>query len=188
MIQMIPLKVFPSAGHHDKDPGAIANGYKEAELTKELRNLITDEFKKANHSFITDYDWETNRQYQNRIKPGPNSVVLDIHFNAVSNKNISGTEAFISSKANVHSEGFASDLVHVTSYLLKIPNRGVKRENESQHNRIGILNTKAGIACLYEVCFMSNPDDMKKYQDNKVQLAKAIADISMKYDNLLIKK
>lgn len=40
MINLIPFKQFISAGHHDNDPGAVANGYQENELTKELRNII----------------------------------------------------------------------------------------------------------------------------------------------------
>lgn len=186
MIEFLPLKVFPSAGHHNSDPGAVANGYREADLTKELRNIMSAEFKKRKHDHIMDYDWETNRQYQNRIKPGENSVVLDLHFNAFHKPSATGTEAFIASNANVHSEGFAKDLLDVTSYLLKIPNRGVKREGSSQHNRLGILHLGAGVACLLEVCFITNPYDMKKYQENKVRLAKAYAEICMVYDNLII--
>ena len=40
MINLIPFKQFISAGHHDNDPGAVANGYQENELTKDLRNRI----------------------------------------------------------------------------------------------------------------------------------------------------
>ena len=32
--------IFISAGHHNTDPGAVANGYIERDLTKDARNLI----------------------------------------------------------------------------------------------------------------------------------------------------
>lgn len=185
MINLIPLKVYPSAGHHNADPGAVANGYREADLTKEFRNLLSEEFKKHNHDHIMDYDWETNRQHQNRIKPGSGSVLLDIHFNAFHKPTATGTEVFVAHNANQNSIDFATELAETTSRILGIHNRGVKKEGASQHSRIGILHTKAGIAALLEICFITNPDDMKAYQEGKLCLAVEIAKICMKYDDLI---
>lgn len=185
MINLLPLKVYPSAGHHDNDPGAVANNYREADLTKEFRNLMSDEFKKHNHDHIMDYDWEINRQHQARIKPGSGSVLLDIHFNAAANPLATGTEVFVASNANQNSIDFATELAEVTAKTLGIVNRGVKKEGASQHNRIGILHTKAGIAALLEICFITNPSDMEKYQANKECLAVLVTEICIKYDNLI---
>ena len=184
MIQIRPAVVFPIAGHHNNDPGAMANGYKESDLTKELRNLISDELSKRNHRHIMDDDAETNRQYQNRIKPGSGSVILDIHFDAAQ-PSASGTAAFVANNANINSQKFASELAAVTSKILGIPSRGVRTEGQSQHSKIGILHKGAGIAALIEVCFITNTSDMIKYQANKQNLAKAYAEILIKYDNLI---
>ena len=63
MLNLIPFKQFISAGHNDSDPRAVANGYQENELTKELRNLI---LKNGNaKEIIIDRDSESNREYQN---------------------------------------------------------------------------------------------------------------------------
>ena len=95
MINLIPFKQFISAGHHDNDPGAVANGYQENELTKDLRNRI---LKYGNSKeIIVDRDSETNREYQNRIKPGAGSVVLDIHFDAGPSR-VTGVTAFVNEK------------------------------------------------------------------------------------------
>lgn len=181
---MAQLVVYPSAGHHDNDPGAVSNGYKEADLTKEFRNLLLQEFDKVSHSYITDKDWESNSQYQGRIKPGSGSVLLDNHFNA-GPATATGAEVYIAANATGHSLAFATRLAETTSRILGIKNRGVKRENASQHSRIGILHKGAGIAALLEICFITNKGDMEKYQEKKQELAKAIAAICIEFDNLI---
>lgn len=184
MINLSQLTVFPSAGHSNADPGAVANGFKEAELTKELRNMVAERLKAANHRFIADKDDERNRQYQGRIKPGNGSVLLDIHFNA-GPPSATGTEVIVSNSANANSKAFAKELVDGASRILGIRNRGVKGERGSQHSRIGILHLGAGIAALAEVCFITNEQDIAAYQVNKERLADFYAKTLIKYDNVI---
>lgn len=173
--------IYLSAGHHNTDPGAVANGFKEADLTKDLRDLIVAELTASNQKVILDKDWETNGQYQSRIKPGSGSVVLDLHFNAAT-PSATGTEVFVSNNANDNSLAFAKELADVTAYVMGISNRGVKREIQTRHKRLGILHVGAGISALAEVCFITNAAEMQKYQCAKKQLAKEYAKILIKYD------
>lgn len=180
MIQVI----FPSAGHHDKDPGAVYNGIKEADKTKEFRNLVSKYLELRNHPHIMDKDSETNGQYQNRIKPGSGSVLLDIHFNASSNVNATGTEMIVANNASKESIAMATELVEGTAKILGIANRGVKTEAQTARGKIGISNLGSGIAVLAELCFLSNFSDMQKYELYKYALACFYADTLIKYDNL----
>lgn len=182
---MARLVVYPSAGHHDKDPGAVANGWKEADLTKELRNLMIAEFNLRNHKIIVDQDWETNSQYQKRIKPGSGSVIMDLHFNASSNDKSTGVEVIVNNNASKHSVDLATEICERLSNIMKIPNRGVKTEKQTARGRIGILNLKAGISVLVEVCFMNNPNDLRAYLNNKEAVACALVDLAIKYDDLI---
>ena len=184
MIHLSKLTTFLSAGHSDIDPGAVANGFKESDLTKELRSMVTEHLKAANHRFITDDDDESNRQYQNRIKPGNGSVLLDFHFNA-GPPSATGTEVIISNVANDNSRLFARELVDGASRILGIRNRGVKGESGSQHSRVGILHLDAGIASLVEVCFITNEQDIAAYQVNKERLAAFYAKTLKKYDDMI---
>lgn len=177
--------IFPSAGHHDNDPGAVYNGVKEADKTKEFRNLISNCLSAKNHAHIMDQDAETNAQYQNRIKPGSGSVLLDIHFNAHSNTTATGTEMIIANNANSLSKQMAQELADGTACILGIANRGVKTEAQTARGKIGILNLNAGIAVLAEICFISNPNDMQRYESCKNELAAFYADVLIKYDNLI---
>jgi len=42
-----------------------------------------------------------------------------------------------------------------------------------------------GIVSLLELCFISNADDLKKYNENKIGLAIKIADLCIRYDALI---
>jgi len=174
---------FPSAGHHSKDAGATYNGRQENKETMVFRNLLTTELRFLGVKFITDDDNETNREYQARINPGKGSVILDIHFNA-GGPAASGTECFIANDASAHSQEMAKEICNTASSVMGIKNRGVKTEGQSQHNKIGILHQGAGTSVLWEICFISNQDDMAKYDQNRGKLAKEIAKICKKYDDL----
>lgn len=181
-----PLKIFPSAGHSNMDPGAEANGYREADLTKDARNLIAS-FSDAKE-LIMDKDSETNREYQNRIKPGKGSVVFDIHFNE-GPPTAGGTECYVNKAdfANKNSNSFkmATEICAVASKVLGIQNRGVKPENNSQHSRLGILNLGAGCSVLWEICFISSVIDMQNYSLKKKELLAEVAKILKKYDDMI---
>lgn len=175
--------IFPSAGHHDNDPGAVYNGVKEADKNKEFRNLLSKHL--GSHKHIMDKDWETNTQYQKRIKPGSGSVLLDIHFNASANLSATGTEMIVANNASKLSIAMANELAEGTACILGVKNRGVKTEAQTARGKIGILNLGAGIAVLAELCFISNPSDMAKYEANKEELARFFAQILIKYDNMI---
>lgn len=182
-----PLKIFPSAGHNNQDSGAVKNGYREADLTKEARNNIARRSKAED--LIMDEDWETNSQYQSRIKPGKGSVLLDIHFNSAASL-ASGTECYIAAtdfnNKNSLSYKMADEICKITAKVLRIPNRGVKPDNLSQHSRIGILHLGAGVSVLWEICFISNSKDMNSYQANKEELMKRVAEILKNYDEMIL--
>jgi hypothetical protein len=78
--------IFPSAGHNPKglkpDPGASGNGYNEADLAIEQRDLTTKELDLLGAKYITDYNDERLADYLKRIETGSGSVVLEFHFDA----------------------------------------------------------------------------------------------------------
>jgi N-acetylmuramoyl-L-alanine amidase len=146
-----------------------------------FREKIEAEFEKKKHSFVSDYDAENNREYQNRIKPRTGDVVADFHMNAAANKSASGVEVFVSNNAGPDSRALAKELVDGLASIMGIPNRGVKTEKQSQHTRIGILN-KPGTAVLIEFCFITNPGDLKAFLDNEDKIAAFVAEKIIKYD------
>lgn len=171
---------YPSAGHHDKDPGASANGFIERDEMDILRNMLLKELEKRKHSYITDYNAETNSQYQSRIKPKTGDVILDMHLNASSSSS-TGVEVFISNNAGSQSKLMAKEIVDGLAKIMNIKNRGVKKESESARKKLGILNLP-GTAVLIEFCFITNKNDMESFLKNRDKIVSFLADMLIKYD------
>lgn len=181
---MIDMSI-PSAGHHDNDPGAIGNGYKEADVTKLIRNSVICHLELMNAKFDTDDDRETNTVYQNRIRGIKNKVVLDIHLNAAATPQANGSEVIISNNAGSLSKAFAKEILESTCEILGTRSRGIIKESDTPRKRLGILNM-SGVAALVEVCFISNKQEMETLMSEGTidKLGSSYADIMFKYDNL----
>lgn len=180
--------IFISAGHNNKglriDPGAVGNGFKEADLTVEIRNLVIAELKRLNTPYVSDNDDERLGTYLERIKTGSGSVVLEFHFDASNNASATGATALIEAEADRLDRAFAQELANATASVLGIRNRGVKTEAESHRGRLALMREE-GIICLLEVCFISNAQDVSLYKANKEKLAIQIAQILIKYEKML---
>lgn len=170
--------IFISAGHNTKkDPGAVANGFNEAELARLLRDAVVNELKALGADYRTDNDEETLIQYLRRVNPGTGSVMCELHFNAgVPNAN--GIECYI---ADNESEELAREIC-LAGEFIHLNNRGVKHESQSQHPRLAILHDGAKLSVLVEVCFITSKSDLDKYFAGFDCLAKSIATILVKWD------
>jgi N-acetylmuramoyl-L-alanine amidase len=183
--------IFLSAGHHSKatkirqDPGAVnKDGVKEGDLTIELRDLVAKQLDLKGVKYVKDSDEETLSAYLQRIQTGTGSVVLEYHFDASDKPTPTGTTGLIEAEADRLDRAFAKELTDSTACVLGIRNRGVMTEAQSHRGRLGLMREE-GIICLMEICFITNPDDMKAYHANKHELAKTHADILIKYENMI---
>jgi N-acetylmuramoyl-L-alanine amidase len=182
------MTAFISAGHNPKgikvDPGAVANGLHEADLTVEFRNLVVSELLKRKVTVITDKDDERLGEYLKRIQTGSGSVVLEFHFDAAASPTATGTTSLYGSDADRLDIAFAKELVEATSLVLGIKNRGALSEKDSHRGSLGLMREQ-GIVSLLEICFVSNIDDVKKYQANKNRLAVKVAEIVERYEKMI---
>lgn len=182
------MTAFISAGHNPKgikpDPGAVANGLREADLTVEFRNLVVTELLKKKVKVITDTDDERLGDYLKRIKTGSGSVVLEFHFDGAVSSTATGTTSLYGNDADRLDIAFAKELVETTSKVLGIKNRGALSESQSHRGSLGLMR-KQGIVSLLEICFISNPSDIKAYNEHKLELAVKIAEIVERYENMI---
>ena len=180
--------IFCSAGHNPKgiktDSGAVGNGYREADLAVEFRNLVSAELARMGVQFVTDRDDERLAEYLERIKTGSGSVVLEFHFDASDNPKATGCTSIIGGDADRLDIAFARELANATSLVLGIKNRGVISETASHRGRLGLMREN-GTVSLLELCFISNPNDLKAYHAKKNVLAKEIAKILVRYESLI---
>lgn len=182
------MAVFLSAGHNPKgikvDPGAVGNGFREADLAVEFRDLVIKECEKLGLKVIQDKDDERLGSYLERIKTGSGSVVLEFHFDASVNATATGTTALIEAEADRLDKAFAKELVDLTAFTLGIKNRGVISEAQSHRGSLGLMR-EYGIICLLELAFISNNQDVQLYKANKEKLAFSMARVIKKYEDMI---
>ena len=178
---MATEKVILDAGHHQNDPGAVHNGTTEFQIMKNFREKVSLKLAEKGHHHVTDANHETNSQFQNRIRPLLNSgdITLAFHLNSSAGGKASGVETFISRNAGADSKAAAKEIVDGLADIMKIPNRGVKVESQSQHSSIGILNLK-GSAVLIEFGFIQT--DLQVFLKNEDKIVDFIVKIAQKYD------
>lgn len=174
------------AGHRGPKTGAI--GYiDEGKETIEFRNLITKQLKKNKTEFIKDDDdanlSDVVKEINKKLKQ--NDICIDIHFNSVSSKEVSGTEIMVSAYADTAEKLLAQEILQCTCNILNTKNRKVKKDSNSAKGRLKILRETNCKCILVEICFASNQDDCNKYLQHKEKLAKEYANILTKYDKLL---
>lgn len=165
-------KLFLIAGHHNNDSGAVSNHsvlgkIKEAELTKDLRELMFISLKNFNPQmdiWLDDDNWtlpQVINWVNQNIKEG--DMMIDIHFNAFSNPNANGTETLVRNGSSQSIINRAGRFSKVMADTLQVTNRGVKTEAQSGRSRIGILHG-IGDRFLWEIKFLSNDRDVNQYQ------------------------
>lgn len=188
------MAIYISAGHHKKDPGAIGNGLREADLTMKVRDRVIEILMGINGGeiavdnkpwrIIKDDDNETLAEYLQRIKPGSGSVVVEFHFDAAANPDATGTSTFYADDASLDSRNFAKDMAEAGARIMGIRNRGAQNEKDSHRGRLGLVH-EPGINCLVEVCFITNPYDIQKFNENFDKLCKEYANIIIHYDDMI---
>ena len=161
------MKILLIAGHGAGDPGAIGNGCKEADLTREVVSLLSDKLKSICNVTIAD----TSRNWyeylgKNNYDFSGYDYVLEIHFNAGGGN---GTEIYVTTSEK--GIGVESAIVQQISAAVGYRNRGVKRYNWRVISR---AKTQGVSSALLEVCFIDSAADVKTYQSSKNEIANAI--------------
>ena len=165
------MNILLIAGHGAGDPGAIGNGFKEADLTRELAKLIAPKLNK--YCNIDTYDYTRDCYKDSKVGKTPNwkafDYVVELHFNSFGNSNAYGSEILIDESESAYT---VEDLILKNLSNLGFYSRGVKRRNDLLNMN---LCTNAGTSyALIETCFITNASDMAKYQSKKESVAEAI--------------
>ncbi len=168
------------------DPGACGNGYQEANLTRELVELVKSEADKRG---IT-CDVAPNRNHFDYFKNGGTydvtgyNYVLEIHFNSSSNKDVVGDGSVKGSMFYIDE----TETGHTVedAILQNLYNLGSRKAWDGvvvaqRQYPAGLLVQRTvrnqGVSHgLLETCFVSDADDMAWYQNKKKEIAKVIID------------
>ena len=166
------MKILLIAGHGDGDCGAVGNGYYEADLTREVVELLKSALGCYAEVDIADTSKNWHKyicKQNNRFDFTPYDYVLEIHFNSFANNTANGTEIYVTKAEKTY--GVETNIVKGISNI-GFYNRGVKTMN---YDLIYHIKKQGVSSALLELCFISNAQDVKLYQSKKNEIAEAIA-------------
>ena len=164
--------LFISAGHSDADPGAVGNGYTEASIVLEFRDLLANALRARGVEFSKDGEPGENLSLSNAWRmAAEHDIALEFHCNAFHTPTATGVET-LSRPRNME---LGLRVCRAIRETLGIANRGAKGEGSGQHSRLAFVSSGGGI--IVELFFISNPSDLDKYQRWKLQLAEVLADL-----------
>lgn len=172
------MKILLIAGHGQGDPGACANGYKEADLVRE----IVPKLKNKLSAYASVDVFDMNKNMYKFLKAGNAfnfknyDYVFELHFNAGVNDTkgdgkTTGTEVLV----HTSEKGTAVEKAIVNNVSdLGFKNRGVKTRSDLQN--MNMCKKRQGVSyALIETCFIDDKDDMKLYMAKKDEVISAMA-------------
>lgn len=164
-----------TAGHSNKDPGAVNGLFREADIAQEMRNMVALYLRQKDIAVKTDGEGKGNLPLPAAIKLISGSkAAVEFHCNAFPKPTAGGCEALSQPKDRALSQR----LCKAVSDVMGIPTRGTdggwKDEGSGQHSRLGYMRN-GGI--ILELFFISNPTELAVWQDKKWLVAKAVAEV-----------
>lgn len=167
--------VLISAGHSNKDPGAVNGKRKEADIVLDMRNMVSVYLRQAGVSFKEDGKYGENLPLNQAISLAKTvDIAVEFHTNAAASKQATGVEAL----SNLRHKGLSQRLCNAVHKAMGIPlrgDKGWKPEYSGQHSRLGFISTGDGI--ILELFFISNDAELAKWDSVKWLVAKAVAEV-----------
>lgn len=156
-------------GHGENDPGACGNGYQEAERVRALAQVIKNYGGDEVIIGDTSKNWYKRGMINNNNIP-KGALVLELHLDNSKNPSPKGGHVIID--ADFEPDKYDKALAEFISGMF--PGRSeviVKRNNLANPNRAQAhgINYR-----LLECCFISNANDIKKFNTEIDKLAKGI--------------
>ena len=164
--------ILISAGHSETDPGAVGNGYKEADLAVDLRDRVAAILRGTwGLNILEDGDDGDNEPLTKAIALAKRSdVAVEFHWNA-GVPAATGIEVLAKPDKKKLSQALATAVHNATGLKLR-GDSGWKSDKSGQHHRLGFC--EAG-GVIVEVCFLSNPNDLQSYLQNRDKVAENLA-------------
>lgn len=165
------LSLFISAGHSDKDPGAAANGFTEAQVVLDFRDRLADYLREKIY-FTKDGERGQNLPLTVAANEAvAHDLAVEFHCNAFTNPSATGVETL----SDQEHYPLGNKLCLAISNALGIANRGAKGEGSGQHNRLAFI--KRGKGVIVELFFLTNQTDLNSYIANIDACVEAVGDV-----------
>lgn len=164
-----------TAGHSNTDPGAVANGYTEADIVTEMRNIVAYKLRQLKHTVVTDGNMSDNKSLTTAISLFNNNqkYKIEFHCNASSSPSANGTECISLPKDKATAQSISKAISSVLNTKLR-GEGGWIDQSKSQHQRLAYVSN-GGI--IVELFFLTNKTELDLYQAKKRLVAEAIVQV-----------
>ena len=166
-------KFVITAGHSDSDPGAVANGVKEADIARDMRNMVTKKLRERGHEVTTDGGNGVNLPLAVAVRLVKDGIpAIEFHCNAASSSQATGVETISRMKDRGKAQKISKAIGDALGLRLR-GDAGWIDQSQSARGRLGFVQAGGMIAELF---FLTNPEDLAKWNEKKWLAATAVCD------------
>ena len=170
--------VTVTAGHSNKDPGAVNGKFKEAELVSQFRNAVAYYLREAGIQYKTDGVGTLNQDLNAAIKLIKGSfVAVEFHMNAAASKQANGIETIALPKDKKLAQDLSKAVADVFGSRLRGDNGWID-QSQSARGKLGFISN-GGL--IVELGFISNEAELAAFNTKYWSAAKAVAMILIKH-------
>ena len=174
--------VTVTAGHSNKDPGAVNGKFKEAELVSQFRNAVAYYLREAGIQYKTDGVGILNQDLNAAIKlVKGSSVAVEFHMNAATSKQANGIETIALPKDKKLAQELSKAVADAFGSRLRGDNGWID-QSQSARGKLGFISN-GGL--IVELGFISNEEELFQFNARYWSAAKAVAMILIKHEKAL---
>lgn len=178
-LQGVNQFVTVTAGHSNKDPGAVNGKFKEAELASQFRNAVAYYLREAGIQYKTDGVGTLNQDLNAAIKLiKGSSVAVEFHMNAALSKQANGIETIALPKDKKLAQELSKAVADIFGSRLRGDNGWID-QSQSARGRLGFISN-GGL--IVELGFISNEAELAQFNAKYWTAAKAVAMVLIKHD------
>lgn len=168
-----------TAGHSNTDPGAVNGKVKEADLVVNFRNAVSFYLREAGLQVKTDGTGSQNDPLSSAIKLiKGSSVAVEFHMNAATSKQANGIETIALPKDKKLAQDLSKAVADALGSRLRGDNGWID-QSKSARGRLAYVN--AG-GLIVELGFISNEDELARFNARYWLAAKAVAKVLIEYE------
>ena len=173
--------VTVTAGHSNKDPGAVNGKYKEAELVSQFRNAVAYYLREAGIQYKTDGVGILNQDLNAAIKLiKGSSVAVEFHMNAATSKQANGVETIALPKDKKLAQELSKAVADAFGSRLRGDN-GWINQSQSARGKLGFISN-GGL--IVELGFISNEEELFQFNARYWSAAKAVAKVLIEHEGV----
>lgn len=175
-------EIIITAGHGAGDPGAVANGFREADIATELRDIIATKLMDEGFTVYTDGEKGRNLSLKDAIallKAHPKALAIELHCNASTNISAKGVESISLPPLKTLSQNISAAISNTLADQIR-GDKGWIDQSQSARGKLGYVEA-GGI--IVELFFLTNPTSLAIYQSKKWLVASAIVQEIKKWES-----